>query len=129
MRVPAFPGAMTRVELACITMAGSEYVLYPRDGGPAFPHGVLSDGEHPGAGARRLVREWTGTEAPKLEMVDVLAAPGVLTFVMRALLVAEPQGAPQRFRRMELPERVGALSGKWVEDALKTSLAYKLTRL
>lgn len=119
---------MTRVELACITMAGSEYVLYPRGGGLVFPHGPLAEGEHPAAGARRLVKEWTGTDAPKLELVDVLAEPGLLTFVMRAMLVADPQGSPERRRRMELPERVGTLTGRWVEDALKTSLAYKLTR-
>ena len=120
---------MTRVLLECVTMAGSEYVLYPRDGALAFPHGELREGEHPAAGARRLVKEWTGTEAPKLELVDVLAEPGSLTFVMRAMLVSDPQGGPERRRRMELPARVGRLGGKWVEDALKTSLAYKLTRL
>lgn len=119
---------MTRLLLECITMAGSEYVLYPRDGDLVFPHGALQDGERPASAARRLVKEWTGTEAPKLELVDVLAEPGVLTFVMRALLVSDPQGAPERRRRMELPERVGRLAGRWVEDALKTSLAYKLTR-
>ena len=121
--------SMTRVLLECITMAGTEYALYAREGGLVFPHGELRDGEHPAAGARRVVKDWTGTDAPKLELVDVLAEPGALTFVMRALLVAEPQGAPERRRRMELPERVGSLTGKWVEDALKTSLAYKLTRL
>jgi hypothetical protein len=29
---------------------------------------------------------------------------------------------------MELPARVGELEGKYIEDALKTSLNYKLTR-
>ncbi len=120
---------MTRVLLECVTMAGSDYVLYPRDGAPVFPHGEVRDGEHPAAAAKRIVKEWTGTDAPKLELVDVLAEPGALTFVMRAMLVADPQGAPERRKRMELPERVGRLTGRWVEEALKTSLAYKLTRL
>lgn len=120
---------MTRVEMDCVTMAGNAYVLFPRDGGLTFPHGELRDGEAPAAAARRIVKEWTGTDAPKLELVDVLAEPGTLRFVMRALLVAEPEGPVERRGRMELPERVGRFSGKWVEDALKTSLAYKLTRL
>ena len=120
---------MTRVHLVCVTMAGNEYVLYPREGGLSFPHGDLRDGEAPAAGARRLVQEWTGTEAPKLELVDLLAEPGTLTLVMRAMLVSEPKGPVERRKRMELPERVGALSGKWIEDALKTSLNYKLTRV
>lgn len=120
---------MTRVDLLCITMAGAEYVLYPRDGGLVFPHGEVRDGEHPAAAARRVVKEWTSTDSPKLELVDVLAEPGSLTFVLRALLVSDPQGTHERRKRMELPERVGRLSGKWVEEALKTSLAYKLTRL
>lgn len=121
---------MTRVEMDCVTMAGNEYVLFPREGGLTFPHGPMLDGEGPAAAARRIVKEWTGTDAPKLELVDVVAEPGLLRFVMRALLTAEPAaGAPERRKRMELPERVGRFSGKWVEDALKTSLSYKLTRL
>lgn len=119
---------MTRVHLVCITMAGNEYVLSPREGGLAFPHGDLREGEHPAAGARRIVKEWTGTDLPKLELVDMLAEGGALTLVMRAMLVSDPQGAHERRKRMELPERVGALTGKWIEDALKTSLSYKLTR-
>lgn len=120
---------MTRVDLVCITMAGAEYVLYSREDGLVFPHGEVHDGEHPAVAARRLVAEWTGTASPKLELVDVLAEPGSLTFVMRALLVDEPGGPHERRKRMELPERVGRLTGKWVEEALKTSLPYKLTRL
>lgn len=106
-------------------MAGNEYVLYNGE----FPNGEVREGEHPAAAARRVVKEATGTENPKLELVDLLAEPGSLTFVMRALLTADPRGAAARAKRMELPERVGHLSGKWVEDALKTSLSYKLTRL
>lgn len=120
---------MTQVELVCVTMVGNEYALFPREGQSVFPHGVLQDGEGPAVGARRVVQEWTGTVAPKLELVDVLAEPGSLTFVMRALLTAEPAVPFERRKRMELPERVGRLGGKWVEDALKTSLSYKLTRL
>lgn len=118
---------MTRVLLECIAMAGSEYVLWEREG-LVFPHGELRDGETPAEGARRLVEEWTGTKAPKLELVDLLAAPGSLTLVFRAILTDEPTGSPKRFPRMGLPERVGALKGAYVDDALKTSLNYKLTR-
>lgn len=118
---------MTRVLLECITMLGSEYVLWDRSG-LAFPHGELKDGESPAEAARRLVLEWTGTKAPKLELADMLAAPGTLTLVFRAMLTEEPQGAATRAKRMELPEKVGALSGKYVEETLKTSLNYKLTR-
>lgn len=118
---------MARVTLDCITMTGNEYVLWARDG-PVFPFGDVRDGEHPAEAARRIVREWTGTEAPKLELVDFRAAPGELALVFRALLVTEPKGDPVRMKRMELPESVGRLKGRYVEESLKTSLNYKLTR-
>ena len=118
---------MTTVRLVCIPMAGNEYVLWERDG-LTFPHGELRDGEAPADGARRIVHEWSGTKAPKLELVDMLAEAGSLLLVFRALLTEEPQGAAKRAKRMELPERVGTLAGRYVEDALKTSLNYKLTR-
>lgn len=118
---------MTTVRLVCITMAGNEYALWDR-GGLTFPHGELRDAESPAEAARRVVEEWTRTKAPKLELVDMIAAPGVLTLVFRAMLIDEPQGVARRAKRMELPERVGSLAGKYVEDALKTSLNYKLTR-
>ena len=117
-----------RVELVVITMSGSQYVLYDK-GGPAFPSGELADGEAPAAAARRLVKEWTGTEAPKLELADLRARPGALLLVFRALLTSEPQGAARKVNRMELPEMVGALGGKDVEEVLKTGLSYKLTRI
>lgn len=117
-----------RTLLACIAMSGSQYVLYERDGAPSFPHGELREGEPVPDAMRRVVAEWTGTRAPKLELVDLVSAPGALTLVFRALLTEEPQGAPRRVNRMELPARAGPLEGKYVEEALKTSLAYKLTR-
>jgi len=113
-----------RVELVCITMAGSQYVLY--DG--AFPHGELRDGEPPAEAARRVVKAATGTDAPKLELVDLQARPGALFLVFRGLLTSDPQGQPKRVDRMALPESVGVLKGREVEEMLKTSLAYKLTR-
>lgn len=119
---------MTRVQLVCITMAGAEYVYYERDAGLSFPQGELREGESPAQAARRLVEEWTGTMAPKLEMVDITAQPGTLTFVMRAMLVESPTGSPRKAPRMGLPAKVGLLDGKYIEEALKTSLAYKLTR-
>lgn len=118
---------MTQLRLVCITMAGHEYALF--DGG--FPEGEPRDGEPIGDAARRLVDEWTGTQLPKLEIVDLLAAPGRLTFVMRALLITEPASTTRkltRAKRMELPAKVGSLDGKYVEEALKTSSSYKLTR-
>ena len=118
---------MTRILLEIVTMAGNEYVLWERSG-LVFPHGEARDGEPPADAARRLVSEWTGTRSPKLELVDMVAGPGALTLVFRAMLVEEPKGAAKRAKRMELPEKVGALSGKYVEEALKTSLNYKLTR-
>lgn len=118
---------MTRVLVEVVTMVGSDYVLWDRSG-LRFPHGELADGEAPGDAARRLVLEWTGTKAPKLEILDILSVAGVVTLVFRAMLVEEPAGSPKRVKRMELPASVGALSGKYVEEALKTSLAYKLTR-
>ena len=113
-----------RVDLVCVTMAGNQYVLY----GGAFPQGELRDGEPPADAARRLVKEATGTDAPKLELVDLRARPGALVLVFRGLLTSEPQGDAQRVDRMALPESVGALTGREVEEMLKTSLAYKLTR-
>ncbi|HVM46346.1 MAG TPA: hypothetical protein VM582_10465 [Candidatus Thermoplasmatota archaeon] len=118
---------MARVLLECITMVGNEYVLWDREG-PSFPRGELGEGEPPAEAARRLVAEWTGTKTPKLELVDLLAQPGALVLVFRAMLVEEPKGVALRAKRMELPERVGSLTGKYVEEALKTSLNYKLTR-
>ncbi|GEM_PF-5805203 len=119
---------MTRVLLACIAMSGNQYVLYERDGAWAFPQGELRAGEVVPDAMRRVVEEWTGTRAPKLELVDLLSAPDALTLVYRAMLTEEPQDSPRRVNRMELPEKVGLLAGKHVEEALKTSLAYKLTR-
>lgn len=118
---------MTTVRLVCITMVGSEYVLWDRNG-ITFPQGELKDGEQPADALRRLVEEWSGTKAPKLEMVDLVSSAGELLLVARAMLVEEPKNAPKRAKRMELPEKVGALTGKYVEESLKTSLNYKLTR-
>ena len=120
---------MTDVQLVCIAMAGNEYVLWDRAGAWSFPEGALAEGEAPADAARRLVLEWTGTRAPKLELVDLLASAGKLTLVMRAMLTDEPQHAPKRAKRFELPEKVGTLTGKYVEEALKTGLNYKLTRV
>src|SRR5438034_463837 len=104
-------------------MAGSDYWL-AADG--AFPEGELREGEAPAAAARRVVHEATGTDAPKLELVDLRASADGLLLVFRALLTAEPPSAGARHKRMELPERAGTLSGRDVEEMLKTSLAYKL---
>lgn len=112
------------MDLVCITMAGSQYVVY-EDG---FPAGALREGEAPADAARRVVKERTGTDAPKLELVDLRPRPGALLLVFRAILTSEPQGAPRRVDRMGLPEKVGALAGRDVEEMLKTSLNYKLTR-
>lgn len=118
---------MTRVLVECITMVGGEYVLWDKDG-VRFPHGELRSGEAVGDAARRLVLDWSGTRAPKLELVDLVTASDTVTLVVRAMLVDEPTGVARRAKRMELPEHVGALTGKYVEEALKTSLNYKLTR-
>jgi ADP-ribose pyrophosphatase YjhB (NUDIX family) len=115
---------MTRVRLACIAMSGSQYVLY----GGAFPEGELRAGEPVPDAMRRVVEEATGTRAPKLELVDLLHEGDALTLVYRALLTDEPRAGATRVDRMGLPETVGSLRGRYVEDALKTSLAYKLTR-
>lgn len=119
---------MTKVGLVVVTMAGNEYVLWEREGAPTFPHGPLEDGEAPAAGARRLVQAWSGTSAPKLELTDMVAAQGSLTLVFRALLTSDPQAAPVRARRMELPAGARPLDPAYVEETLKTSLSYKLTR-
>lgn len=118
-----------RVRLECVTMLGNEYALWRRDGRLLFPHGELRDGEAPADAVRRVVEEWTGTRAPKVELADLLAHDGGLLLLFRAVLTEDPKGEPpQRFKRMELPEDAGALGGRRVEDALKTSLSYKLTR-
>jgi ADP-ribose pyrophosphatase YjhB (NUDIX family) len=119
---------MTRVLLACIAMSGSQYVLFERDGHPVFPQGELRPGEAVPDAMRRVVEEWTGTRAPKLELVDLLSSADALTLLYRAILTDEPKGAAKRVNRMELPDKVGLLGGRQVEEALKTSLAYKLTR-
>jgi ADP-ribose pyrophosphatase YjhB (NUDIX family) len=121
---------MFRVRLDLVTMAGNQYVLYEGDGaGATFPHGELREGEQPADAARRVVKEWTGTDAPKLELVDLrVVAPGELALLVRAHLTGEPAGKALRVERMGLPARVGALAGADVEEALKTSLSYKLTR-
>lgn len=128
--------ATAALHAAVITMEGPRYALFtPKAGGePQFPEGPFREGETPAEAARRLVKTWTGTEAPKLELVDFLTAPGQLTLVFRALLTApaavgEAAGAVTHRNRMELPDAVGSLKGKWVEDALKTGLNYKLTRV
>lgn len=118
---------MTRVEIVCITMVGAEYALFDRGEGPEFPRGELRDGEPVADGARRLVAEWAGATLPKLEVVDFLSSPGGLAIVMRAL-VAEAPRPHRRAPRMGLPPKVGPIDGKWIEEALKTSVAYKLTR-
>lgn len=120
---------MPRVLLEIITMAGTQFVVYEREGKPVFPHGEPRDGEAPAQAARRIVQEWTGTQGPKLELVDLQASAGTLTLIFRAVLVDEPRGGAKRINRMELPARVGTLEGKYVDDALKTSLSYKLTRV
>src|SRR5438067_517345 len=106
-------------------MTESDYWLAP---GGAFPSGELREGESPADAARRVVREATGTEAPKLELVDLRTQGAALLLLFRALLTAPPTAGGSRHKRMELPERVGPLAGRDVEEALKTSLAYKLTR-
>lgn len=118
---------MTTVRVVCITMVGSEYALWDRQG-LTFPHGELKEGEQPADAMRRIVEEWTGTRSPKLEMVDLVASPGALLLLARAMLVEEPKDVAKRAKRMELPAKVGELTGKYVEESLKTSLNYKLTR-
>lgn len=113
-----------KVQLVCIAMWGNQYVLY----GGAFPEGELRPGEQPAEAMRRLVKDTTGTDAPKLEVVDMHATPDALLLVLRALLTSEPRGAFETRARMELPARVGRFSAKEVEDLLKTGLNYKLTR-
>lgn len=121
---------MTRVRLTCITMAGNEYVLYQdHDGQATFPHGELADAEPPAEAARRILRQWTKTEAPKLELSDMRATPGELHLLFRAHLTQDPHDATGRAPRMGLPERVGVFSGKEIEESLKTSLSYKLSRM
>lgn len=119
---------MTRVRLEIVTMVGSDYVTWDSDGLPTFPHGDLDDGESVPAAARRIVHAFSQTENPKLELIDIRSEPGAVTLVLRAMLVSDPQGKTRRFKRMELPERVGSTTGRSVEEALKTSIAYKLTR-
>ena len=114
-----------RVEVVCITMVGSDYWLAPSG---AFPAGELRDGESPAVAARRVVHEATATDSPKLELVDMRTDGGTMRLIFRALLTSDPKEGGARHKRMELPERVGMLSGKDVEEMLRTSLAYKLTR-
>lgn len=119
-----------KVELECIAMAGNQYVLTLQGGAPAFPRGELRPGEPPADAMRRIVKEATGTDAPKLEVVELRAGKqDALQIVFRALLVGEPQGEHKRVARMELPERVGTFTGREVEEMLKTGLNYKLTRV
>src|SRR5581483_11171780 len=82
---------MTRVSLACIAMVGSQYVLYERAGVLSFPEGELREGEAVADAMRRLVEEWTGTRAPKLELVDLQHPAGELRLVYRAMLIDEPK--------------------------------------
>lgn len=124
---PDVLGRVMRVRLVCITMLGADYVLCERDGG-AFPHGELAPAEPPAEAARRVVLEWTGTRAPKLELVDLRADAEGLLLVFRAMLTETPTTPTLKAARMSLPARVGALAGPDVEEMLKTSLAYKLTR-
>lgn len=119
---------MTKVGIVCITMVGSEYALWDREG-LTFPNGELREGEAPADATRRIILEWTGTSAPKLELVDLLHTSGALTLVLRAMLVEEPKNAARRVKRMELPEKVGPFTGRYVEESLKTGLNYKLTRV
>lgn len=119
---------MTRLSLTIVTLAGTEYVLFEREGAWAFPSDAFREGESPGAAARRVVEEWTGTTSPKLELMDFVAANDELRFVFRAILTSDPKGAVKRFPRMGLPERVGHLASKDVEEMQKTGLSYKLTR-
>lgn len=141
---PAAPGPVPggfALSAHVITMDGTRYALFrPKAGGePQFPGGPLELNEAPADAARRLVREWTGTGSPKLELVDMLSRPATgdapwrFELVFRALLTETPSPGPAASEmvhknRMELPTRVGTLEGRWVEDALKTGLNYKLTR-
>lgn len=117
-----------RVLLDVITMQGSRYVLVERDGSARFPAGELAAGETPGAAARRILKESTGLEGPKLEVVDMRPAGGDLQVVFRALVGDAPKTPHRTAGRYELPEDLGRLTGAYVEEALKTSFAYKLTR-
>ncbi|HWG92404.1 MAG TPA: NUDIX domain-containing protein [Candidatus Thermoplasmatota archaeon] len=138
--VAAPPSGGFAVLAHVIVMDGTRYALFrPHHGGePVFPHGAFKVGEAPAEAARRLVKEWTGTDNPKLEVVDFLTRDGpgghkTLEFVFRALLTDAPKVGPAASElvhrnRMELPDRVGTLQGRWIEDALKTGLNYKLTR-
>lgn len=116
-----------RVTFDVVTMVGSQYALFERDGHAQFPHGELHEGEPVAAAARRVVAEWTGVDAPKLEIVDLRSERSELAIVVRALL-PEAKSPHTLAPRMGLPPSVGRLPPAYVEEALKTSLAYKLTR-
>lgn len=125
----------TDLRLVVVTLAGNEYVLFkPKTGGDwAFPSDAFRPGEAPGAAAKRVVAAWTGTKDPKLEILDFRAGPGALAFVFRALLTEDPRAGEaaselKRTPRMGLPDRVGDLTGREVEEIQKTGLNYKLTR-
>ncbi len=123
---------MTRLTLSVVTLAGTDYLLFrtPK-GGWNFPTGEFVEGESPAVAARRLVREWTGTSEPKLELLDFRAeAAGGLRFVFRALLTADPTPTVEtgRFKRMEIPSLDGPITPREVEEMQKTGLSYKLTR-
>lgn len=125
--------AMGRVDLrlTVVTLAGQAYVLLSDgDGKQAFPHGGIEAGESPAAAARRVVKEWTGTDAPKLELMDFVPREDALELVFRAFLTGDPvtdrkvTGAP----RGGLPDRVNGFDAAALEEMQKTSLSYKLTR-
>lgn len=117
-----------RVTLDLVTMQGARYVLLDRGNGPEFPHGELKSGEAPGAAARRILLDWTGLTDPKLEVVDFVTEADELRMLFRAISADLPKVAHKTAGRMELPPKLGRLTGPAVEEALKTSLAYKLIR-
>lgn len=115
-------------------MYDQKYILLPLSGGAtafAFPEGVLGAGEAPAEAVRRILDSSIGTEVAggaKLELLDLLPADGDLLLLFRALLTELPSVPHRAANRMELPNKVGRFAGRAVEDAMKTSLAYKLTR-
>lgn len=124
---------MTDLRLVVVTLYGQEYVAFkPREGGGdaewTFPHDALKDGESPAAAAKRVVAEWSGTENPKLELMDFVTEEGTLTLAFRAFVMDDPKEECARFPRGGLPDTVGPLPAATVEDMQKTSLSYKLTR-
>lgn len=117
-----------RVLLDLVTMVGHRYLLLEREGRPQFPSGEVAPGEAPAAAARRILSEWTGLANPKLEVLDMRPHGQDLQFVLRALFADPPTVPHTTAGRYELPAQVGRLAGPYVEEALKTSLSYKLTR-